>query len=87
LHRIFYFGGEGGFGSPCPWRSRAKTVRWTVFRAWTLAVFAHTNKREGGMPASRYTKKSSYGKYEDFYFFTFTSSLFTFLLNTRILEK
>ena len=39
-------GGNCGFGSPCPSCNGAKTVRWTVFRAWAFAVFAVGRERE-----------------------------------------
>ncbi len=44
--------GNCGFGSPRPSCNGAKTVRWTVFRAWTSAVFAIGRERESKLHAT-----------------------------------
>ena len=51
-HSPLRTGGNCGFGSPRPWRSRAKTVRGTVFRAWPSAVFAVGRERESKLRAT-----------------------------------
>ena len=54
-----WWGKEGGFGSPCPSCNGAKTVRWTVFRAWTSAVFAVGRERESKLRATCFFNNGS----------------------------